>query len=325
MIDLKIIEQNSVLGFIYGDALGVPVESKSRVELKKNPIIDLIGYGTHNQPKGSWSDDTSMLLSTMSSIGDKKGLDYEDLMNKFIQWYKEGKYTPNGRCFDIGDTTRQALEKYYLIKCDPVESGGENEFDNGNGSLMRMLPIVFYCIVNKLNDEQIYDIVKKVSSLTHRHHKSIFCCYLYVIFMINVIIGENENKKDIYIKFKENIKKHNYTYDEELDTLLKDDITKLNEEDIKSRGYVIDTLKSSIWCFLTTNNYKDSILKAVNLGGDTDTIGAITGSISGAYYKENLIKDVWFNQILNIDEILRVENKFSNYLIDTLKMNKNII
>lgn len=296
--------RNSLLGFILGDVLGLPVEFKTREELKANPVTGLLEFGTHNQPLGTWSDDTSMVLATIESLVGKERLDYEDLMNKFLKWYKEGYFTPYGKCFDIGSTTRQALEKYYLTKCNPLDCGGKEEFDNGNGSLMRMLPIAFYCLAKDLKDKEIYQTVSEVSSLTHRHSKSIFSCYLYVVFMIHIVKGRFKDKKIIYQEFKKYVELNQEGHCLEFNRIL-GDITKLEEREIKSTGYVIDTLESSIWCFLTTNNSKEAILKAVNLGEDTDTIGAITGSIAGTYYQDIESLKEWLSKIVKLEEIIK--------------------
>ena len=133
--------KNGIIGFVVGDVLGVPVEFMAREELRKNPVVNLREYGTHNQPLGSWSDDTSMTLATMDSIIHKEEIDTTDIGNRFLYWYRKNEYTPLGKVFDIGRTTIQALVKYEL-KLDEVKNCGEDdEYSNGNGSLMRMIPI----------------------------------------------------------------------------------------------------------------------------------------------------------------------------------------
>ena len=146
MLKMNII-RDSVYGFAVGDALGVPVEFKSRNELKKFPVIGMSGYGTHQMPKGCWSDDTSMILATMDSIIEKNNIDYEDIMFKFCEWYRYGKYTANGVFFDIGIATSQSLNKY-IAGISPIYCGQSDERSNGNGSLMRILPIVLYSYYN---------------------------------------------------------------------------------------------------------------------------------------------------------------------------------
>ena len=131
---------SAIMGLCVGDALGVPVEFSSREQLKRNPVVDMRAYGTYNQPAGTWSDDTSMTLCTLDSLSN--GLDYKDIMEKFLSWYKDGEYTPHGEAFDIGMATSKALNKYASGE-KPLESGGRGERDNGNGSLMRILPVLF--------------------------------------------------------------------------------------------------------------------------------------------------------------------------------------
>ena len=132
---------NGVMGLVVGDALGVPVEFKDRESLRQDPVTSMRGYGTYNQPPGTWSDDSSMTLALLDSL--KDGLDYKDIMDKFVAWYDKGKYTPHGKMFDIGIATRQALSRY-KNGLAALECGGQDEYDNGNGSLMRILPILFY-------------------------------------------------------------------------------------------------------------------------------------------------------------------------------------
>jgi len=124
---------NGIMGLCVGDALGVPVEFKKRDELKRKPVENMLGYGTHNQPAGTWSDDTSMSLCLLDSLS--QGLDYQDIMRKFLEWYDEGAYTPYGEVFDIGGTTREALERF-VKGTPPLNCGGSSERDNGNGGIL---------------------------------------------------------------------------------------------------------------------------------------------------------------------------------------------
>ena len=182
--------KNGIIGFVVGDVLGVPVEFMAREELRKNPVVDLRAYGTHNQPLGSWSDDTSMTLATMDSIIHKEEIDTTDIGNRFFNWYRKNKYTPLGKVFDIGRTTIQALVKYELKLDEAKNCGEEGEYSNGNGSLMRMIPIAYYIYYKKIKDDkEIYNIVKDVSSITHRHEVSILGCYIYVSFILGLLNG----------------------------------------------------------------------------------------------------------------------------------------
>ena len=225
--------KNGIIGFVVGDVLGVPVEFMTREKLRKNPVVDLREYGTHNQPLGSWSDDTSMTLATMDSIIHKEEIDTTDIGNRFLNWYRKNEYTPLGKVFDIGRTTIQALAKYELKLDEAKNCGEEGEYSNGNGSLMRMIPIAYYIYYKKIKDDkEIYNIVKDVSSITHRHEVSILGCYIYVSFILGLLNGLE--KEQVY----NNTKKMNYNYFSKdslkrYDRILKGDITALNLDDIK--------------------------------------------------------------------------------------------
>jgi len=136
--------KSMLLGFAVADALGVPVEFKSRESLKKNPVVDMQGFGTYNQPAGTWSDDTSMTLATMESISRLKKIDYADIMQNFSMWLESGKFTPFGKVFDCGMTCRRAIfnfsTKIFGKNKPPLECGLADENSNGNGLLMRILP-----------------------------------------------------------------------------------------------------------------------------------------------------------------------------------------
>ena len=132
---------DGIMGLCVADALGVPVEFNSHEKLKENSVTDMRAYGTHKQPSGTWSDDTSMTLCLLEILC--YGLDYQDVMEKFKSWLTEGKYTHHGKVFDAGVATRQAIMRY-ISGVAPLQCGGEGERDNGNGSLMRILPLLFY-------------------------------------------------------------------------------------------------------------------------------------------------------------------------------------
>ena len=304
----KIID--GIIGFAIGDSIGVPVEFKSREELKVNPVTDMIGNGTYNMPVGSWSDDTSMTLATLDSIIENKDINTNDITDKFLKWYRKNEYTPTGKTFDIGDTTLKALTKYELKLDEAKNCGGTDKYDNGNGSLMRMLPISYYIYYKNIeNDFEIYNIVKDVSSITHAHEISILGCYIYVKYVLELLNGNSKEKA------YSNIKNLNYTFFkkesiETYDRILKQDISKLEEQEISSQGYIVSTLEAVLWLFLNSTNYNETILKAVNLGNDTDTVGAITGSLLGLYYGIDNIKEEWKNKILKYNYITDLCNKF---------------
>lgn len=320
--------KGSFFGFFVGDALGVPVEFVKRDELKKNKVTKMLEYGTHNQPIGTWSDDSSMVIATMDSLINNKDINYNDIMDNFLKWYKEEKYTPNGQVFDIGGSTASALSKYKNDNTNYI-CGSNDIYSNGNGSLMRILPISIYL---HYSDNSLFDVIGNISSMTHAHIYSILSCIIYSV-LINEYL-KNLDIKNAYSNMQLIIK--NILEDDnnkglgDLDDLkqkfnriIYNDISVLNENDIKSSGFVIDSLEASIWCLLNTNNYKDAVLKAVNLGDDTDTIGALTGGLAGLVYGYNGIPKNWINVLKRKEYLASLVDNY-NELISELKNKKTI-
>lgn len=302
--------KNGIIGFAIGDALGVPAEFKSRNELERYPITDMVGYGTYNLPEGTWSDDTSMTLATIHSIIETGTIDTNNMADKFIKWYRNSEYTATNETFDIGNSTLQALAKYELKQDEAVNCGGHSEYDNGNGSLMRILPIAYYIYYKNIKDnKKIYKIVKDVSSITHAHEVSILGCYIYVIYTLSLL--EEKDKNKAYMTLKET----DYSMFSEsalnkYSRILKDDISKFALNEISSSGYVVSTLEAVMWLFINANDFNTTILKAANLGDDTDTVAAITGGLLGIYYGIDNIKESWRQILKRYDYIVDLCNNF---------------
>lgn len=303
---------NTMYGAIVGDALGVPVEFRLRDELKQNPVKGMQGYGTFNLPKGCWSDDTSMMLCLADSIGNLKAIDYEDIMKRFFQWYKNSKYTPTNKTFDIGTTCYMAICNYQK-KIHPLNCGLITEDCNGNGSLMRIAPLPLYMFQkfgsSVMENEDSFELIHNVSKLTHGHEISLIGCDLYTSFMIEILKGTKKEQLQGYVfssvgKYVQNHPKYQYAINK-YDRLFHLNFKDLSEDKIRSTGYVVDTLEAALWCFFTTDNYAECVLKSVNLGCDTDTVACVAGSIAGLYYGE--IPEEWIKDIKNkklIDKII---------------------
>lgn len=243
----------------------------------------MTGYGTYNQPIGTWSDDSSMVLATMDSIIRKNRIDPEHIMMNFVSWYKYGFFTPYGYAFDIGNTTKAAIQRYTCC-VSAMECGGKSEMDNGNGSLMRILPLAF--VPHSIKD------IRNVSALTHAHEISMKACEIY-IDIATALLNGCEKSKAVEEAFFSGIPA-------DFERIASLPTNRIQRDEIKSTGFVIDTLEAALWCFLTTNSYRDCVLEAVNLGGDTDTIAAIAGGLAGIYYGtggENGIPEEWIEQI----------------------------
>ncbi|MEJ5103471.1 ADP-ribosylglycohydrolase family protein [Chryseobacterium sp. MYb328] len=301
-----------IMGVCIGDALGVPVEFKNREYLKQFPVTEMQEFGSHNQPKGTWSDDSSLTLCLAEEL--TKGYNLEKIGQSFVKWVKYGHWTAHGRLFDIGGTTREAITR--LIKGESARfSGNIFEEDNGNGSLMRILPLAFY-LENEENIEKIYQTVKEVSTITHGHFRSVFACFIYVIFAIQLI--KEKNKTEAYTHIQnlvlEYAEKQWFSLNEiELfQKILKNDISGYPEDEIGGSGYVLHSLEASLWCFLNSESYSEAVLKAVNLGEDTDTTGAITGGLAGIYYGFENIPQEWVNELVKKDDIEKLCEKLNH-------------
>jgi len=301
-----------LFGVSVGDALGVPVEFKSREEISKNPVTGLRGFGTHNMPAGIFSDDSSLMFCLAEALT----IDYDltRVAQNFINWRYKNYWTATGVVFDIGITTQSAIDR--LVKgVRPDLAGDFDEQSNGNGSLMRILPLLLY-IKNKPVAER-YEITKQVSALTHGHIRSVISCFYCLEFALGILNGIN--KFTIYTQLQESVSAFldsihiNPSEKNIFHRLLIDRIDLVPEAQVQSSGYVLHTLEASVWCLLNTDNYADAVLKAVNLGSDTDTTGAVTGGLAGLLYGYDSIPTQWLAQLARKSDIedlaVRLANK----------------
>ena len=293
----------ALLGLSVGDALGVPYEFLSRYELQQNPCTGMRGYGSHEQPPGTWSDDSSLAFCLAEALS-QPSFSLETVAMNFKRWLGEAYWTAHGRVFDVGIATRQAIGRLSQ-GVQPELAGGFEEWSNGNGSLMRILPLLFY--TNDLPIEDRWLLTKQVSSITHAHARSVIACFYYLEFARILLIGNTKQEAYLltaqllrqFLRLK-NINPAEVAY---FQRLLEKDIVNLQEDKIQSSGYVVHTLEASIWCLLTTNTFADAVLKAVNLGDDTDTTAAVTGGLAGLLYGVESIPEEWLSQLVRIKDI----------------------
>lgn len=301
---------DGVIGHAIGDAMGTPVQFKDRSFFYK-PVKEMLRSAAGD--RGTWSDDTSMEIATIDSYINCKGWDYDDIMTNFYDWLNEAKYTSRGITFDVGTTCLRAIMNFAYHEKPALESGVDNINSNGNGSLMRIQPVAYYCYYKKLDNKEIYNLVRDISSLTHRHEISILGCYIYTLYMIKLMQGID--KQEAY----KQIQKEDYSQfsEESINTykrILKEDLNDLTVNDIKSSGYVLDSLEAAMWVTLKAKDYKESIIGAVNLGGDTDTIAAITGSMAGIIYGYDSIPKDWLEVLAKREYLEDLSNKFEELL-----------
>lgn len=305
---LKYID--GLMGFAIGDAMGVPLEFKTREELLKKPVTKMTGYGTYDMKEGTWSDDTSMMIATIDSINAKNGIDLNDIALKFAAYKNHAQYTPAHEVFGMGNTCCQAIDNFEENHDDPTTCGLTDIMSNGNGSLMRILPIAYYALAKKLKDFEVLELVRQISSITHAHEISIMGCYIYTRYAMFLLTGKDKysaysmTKCVDYTMFSEDTQK---VYER----LLKEDISKLKINEINSTGYIVDTLEACIWVLLQSESYKEAIIGAINLGNDTDTIGALTGGLAGIVFGFDFIPEEWKEKIARREYLMDIFEEFS--------------
>lgn len=249
--------KDAIYGLAVGDALGVPYEFMHRGSFTVSP--DMIGGGVHGQKPGTFSDDTSMTIATADSIRRKGRVDVKDIRRRFENWLYEGEYAVNGNVFDCGNTVSTAITE---------KRGCAGEFSNGNGSLMRIIPLAY---VNATNDD-----IRAVSAITHAHETAMNACVEYVAIARELESGRNPI--DVIKDYQP-------------------EVISMERREVSSSGYVLDSLTASLWCLTHTDTYEDAIIQAVSLGDDSDTTAAITGALAGIVYGYDAIPARWIRKL----------------------------
>jgi ADP-ribosylglycohydrolase len=269
------------------------------------------GYGSHNQPPGTWSDDTSLTLCLADALS--CGFAPDGLARNFIKWYDEGAFTANGRVFDIGISTAKAINRLKAGSA-PAKAGCAGMHENGNGSLMRIAPLVFH-LAGRPEAER-FKITKTVSSITHAHSWSVAACFIYLEYLLKLLsgMGKEVSYTELCDEFRYGSPYIGTATLDKFARILRTDIRNIPESGIKSGGFVIDTLEAAFWCFLTTDSYPAAVLKAVNLGEDTDTTAAVTGALAGLVYGLEAIPADWLDILAASGEIRRLSGTMAETL-----------
>ena len=303
-------------GLAVADALGVPYETETPDRMKKTPCTGMIGFRRYNQPAGSWSDDTAMSLCVADSLS--RDYDIEDMMKRFSRWLGRGEYTAAGKAFDAGGTCRNAIRRFQ--EGTPPEYCGDRTINgNGNGALMRTFPIALYqCI--QFQGKQLSDYllpIHEVSALTHAHEIGLICCGMFSLTLKELLKNSERSFFDAaqsafqkgmeaYASMGVNFEQYLPLFTAPAELMLR------SPDELPSSGYALNTWNIALWSLLTTDNYHDCVLKAINLGGDTDTNGAVAGALAGVVYGKASIPGDWIDTLLNkplIDEVCARFNK----------------
>jgi ADP-ribosylglycohydrolase len=307
----------ALLGLAVGDALGVPVEFAGRPARQADPVTGMRAYGTHYQPAGTWSDDSSLtfcLAETLARPGGKSGMpDLADFARRSINWLDSAYWTAHGNVFDVGIATSDAIRQLRNGK-SPLQSGGTTEHSNGNGSLMRILPLLFS--IHKLPIIERFQIVSVVSGVTHAHSRSVLACFIYIEFARQLLLGLA--KQEAYATMVQTVNQFldltpDIIEDERLhfhrilqltrEPYDAQQLADCAESEISSSGYVVHTLEAALWCLLRHDTYAATVLAAVNLGDDTDTTGAVAGGLAGLAYGEAAIPAEWLQVLARRTDI----------------------
>ena len=314
---------NAILGLAVADAVGVPYEFLSRDDIARHPATDMTEYGTHLQPKGTWSDDTSMTLALIDALTKSEGeIDYKKIADNFADWVQHAAFTAHNEVFDIGGTCFRAIRRHIENPDLPAwECGEKSGQSSGNGALMRILPLAFW-LHRKFGEDFIEvsearKVICRVTAITHANACCALANLIYVTFAGQLISGQE--KKTAWYRTLEKIPAvidadpwlqtaaHSYA------RLLSNGFLQTPIEDLSGSGYVVHTLESAVWCFMNTPDYRTCVLKAINLGEDTDTTAAVAGGLAGLYYGDGSIPPQWLEALAKREDILvLVDKSFSS-------------
>ena len=272
-----------LIGLACGDAVGTTVEFLTRGTF---PLLtDMVGGGPFKLDRGQWTDDTSMALCIAASLTELGQFNATDIMNRFCRWMDEGYLSSNGRCFDIGNTVRDALTRFQRAG-KPYSGSGDSD-SAGNGSLMRLAPIPMFFHHDRA---AVIEYAALSSCLTHGTVECIDATRLFAAMLHQALQGAD----------KETILHGHGMADidsESIKAIAHGEYRTKSEEQIRGTGYVVDSMEAALWCFDTTGSFEEAILRAANLGDDSDTTAAICGQLAGAFYGESGIPNRWRQSI----------------------------
>ncbi len=294
--------RGSLLGLAAGDALGTTIEFTRPGSFQ--PLSEIVGGGPFRLQPGEWTDDTSMALCLAESLIEQKGFDPVDQMKRYLLWYREGHLSSNGRCFDIGNTTRQALTSFE--KTGNPYSGPSHSRSAGNGSIMRLAPVPLFFAADP---QEAIEKSALSSRTTHGAQNAVDACRYLGALLLGALRGAG----------KEELLSERFSPDEgywekhplatEIDEVAKGCFKHRNPPEIRGSGYVVKSLEAALWAFHNSSSFRDGCLLAVNLGDDADTTGAVYGQLAGAYYGEEGIPETWTMKIARRELIVSFAEK----------------
>lgn len=291
---LKDRQKGSFFGLIIGDAMGAPYEFKESQTFEVTKEYNRGGW--LSVKKGEWTDDSTMALCVSESLIEKKLNDIEDQVEKYYMWFKNGYLTTRDECFDIGNTTRSNVLKFFNNKKIHNIKIDENSNNYANGGMMRLAPLpIFY-----FNSIYLIDNIIESTKVTHNSKVCIDSNIIYGQLIANAIKGYNKENLFQNINFSnidEKVKERFFKY-KEIDYI----------PNVLPTGNVLDCIELSIYALYAFNNYIDGLLWLLQFGNDSDTIGAIYGQLAGAIYGFESLDSYYFNNLIKKEELLYIFN-----------------
>jgi len=289
---MELVERyrGALLGLAAGDALGTTLEFKEPGTFQ--PITDMVGGGWWNLKPGQWTDDTSMALCLAESLIKCKGFDPLDQMQRYVRWYRTGYLSSTGKHFDIGGTTAEALLRFESTH-EPY-CGSPDPHKAGNGSLMRLAPVPLYFATQP---EMAIETSGASSRTTHGAPAAIDACRYFGALIVGALRGASKEEllTARYSPVPGYWEQHPLV--PEIDAIANGSFRQLNPPQICGSGYVVQSLEAALWAFYHSDSFREGCLRAVNLGKDADTTGAVYGQIAGAYYGASAIPAEWRNKL----------------------------
>jgi ADP-ribosyl-[dinitrogen reductase] hydrolase len=279
------------IGLAVGDALGTTIEFSQRDAY--SPVVDMVGGGPFHLKAGEWTDDTSMALCLAESLVANRGaLDPKDLALRFVRWWNEGENSVNGRCFDIGVTTRSALTSF-LRTGRPA--GSDDARSAGNGGIMRLAPAA---IVANEDAAKAATLARAQSKVTHAAPECLDSAEVLARILVAAIAGGGREALRAGIEAR--------LASPKVKAVAEGAWRGKGRSEIRSSGYVVDTLEAALWAVAGSQHFEEAVLKAVNLGDDADTVGAVAGQIAGAVWGCSAIPGKWKLRLAWRDRLLAV-------------------
>jgi ADP-ribosyl-[dinitrogen reductase] hydrolase len=289
-------------GTAIGDALGGPRQFCERDEM---PLLtQMRPIANFKMPAGSWSDDTSMMLclaEALTSTGRSPQILTEQLA-LYSRWHYEGHNTPTGKAFDVGGTTKRAIQQFQVTR--NIIAATSDDVYQGNGSIMRIAPIgMLYW-----DDVDAAGIEGSLSSMTtHSNQLCMECCSILARMIAKAIQGlSKENVLDLSDEIITR---------PELKPIVQGKFMEATRSQIRSDGWVVSTLEAAMWAFYKTETFQDGAILAVNLAHDADTVGAVYGALAGAYYGYSDIPIEWLSDLKGKDILEKVYCEFEKVIL----------